>query len=59
MKSLIFQNKFPDLKYIVLDFCEYCAYDKQKNVKFSKMGVRVRPKKLELVHTDVWSPTLI
>lgn len=34
-------------------------YDKKNKIGFSKISVRVKPKKLELVHIDVWGSTLV
>lgn len=51
MKVLFSHNKLLNLKSIDLDFYEECMYEKQKRASFLKMGVRVKPKKLELIHT--------
>lgn len=53
MTSLLSSNKFIDLKSIKLEFCEDYVHGKQKRVNFSKMGIRVKLKKLELIYSDV------
>jgi hypothetical protein len=44
----------PDLKQIVLDFCEHCVYGKHKRVRFLGVGKEKKNERLELVHTNVW-----
>lgn len=59
MKFLFSQMKLSNLKFIALNFCEDCVYDKQKRVMFSKIGVRVKLKKLDLIYTNALGPTTV
>jgi transposase InsO family protein len=47
----------PELKNVDLDICESCVLGKQKKLSFLKVGRTLRPRKLELVHTDLWGPS--
>ncbi|GKG08062.1 retrovirus-related pol polyprotein from transposon TNT 1-94 [Tanacetum coccineum] len=40
-------------------FCELCVLGKQKKVTFKKIGHPPKFGKLELVHSDVYGPTLV
>lgn len=44
-----------------IDFGLYdsCIFRKQKNVSFLKIGRPPKPQKIELVHTDLWGPSLV
>ena len=59
MKVMLSKDKLSRLKYIELDFCEDCVYEKQKRVSFSTVRKTLKAEKLELVHTDVWSKASI
>lgn len=59
IKSLLFKNKFSYLKSIDFNFCEDYVHGKQKRMSFSKTRVKLRPKKLELVHTNLLSLTVV
>ena len=59
MKMLLSKGKLPELKSIDLDICESCILGKQKNVSFLKTGRTMKDEKLELVHTDLWGPSLV
>jgi hypothetical protein len=45
---------FPKCK-LEVDFCEYCIYGKQNQIRFP-YGVTREKEVLELVHSDVFSP---
>jgi len=47
------------LKHVDLEFCENCAYGKQKRVIFLRVGKEKKSEKLELVHTSVWGPAQV
>lgn len=53
MKILQLKGKQPELKNIDLDICESCILGKQKKLSFLKASKTLRPRKLELVHTDL------
>ena len=59
MKMLLLKGKLPKLKSIDFDMCESCILEKQKNVSFLKTGRTLKAEKLELVHTDLWGPSLV
>ena len=59
MKMLLSKGKLPELKPINLDMCESCILGKQKRVSFLKTGRTPKAEKLELVHTDLWGPSLV
>ena len=59
MKMLLSKGKLAELKSIDFDMCESCILEKQKNVSFLKTGRTSKAKKLELVHTDLWGPSLV
>ena len=40
-------------------FCEDCVLGKQKKISFIKDGREKKTQRLELVHTDVWGPSLV
>ena len=62
MKAMLSKGELPGLKYIDLDFCKVCVYEKQRNVSFSEIKKSSKTKGLELVHTDgygtVYVPSL-
>jgi len=57
MKILQSKGKLPELKNVDLDICESCVLGKQKKLSFLKVGRTLKPRKLELVHTDLWGPS--
>ena len=59
MKMLLSKGKLPELKSINFDMCESCILGKQKSVSFLKIGRTPKAEKLELVHTDLWGPSLV
>ena len=59
MKMLLSKGKLPELKSIDFDMCERCILGKQKNVSFLNTGRTPNAEKLELVHTDLWGPSLV
>ena len=59
MKMLLSKGKLLELKSIDFDMCESCILGKQKNVSFLKTGRIPKAEKLELVHTDLWGPSLV
>ena len=59
MKMLLSRGKLPELKSIDFDMCESCILGKQKNVSSLKTGKTPKVEKLELVHIDLWGPSLV
>ena len=59
IKMLLSKGKLPELKSIDFDMCENCILGKQKNMSFLKTGKTPKAEKLELVHTDLWGPSLV
>ncbi|KAE8695397.1 Pathoproteinsis-related thaumatin superfamily protein [Hibiscus syriacus] len=59
IKTLLSKGKLSDLKNINVRLCEDCIFGKQKKVSFTKIGKTPKAKKLELVHIDVWGPSLV
>ena len=59
MKMLLSKGKLLKLKSIDFDMCESCILGKQKKVSFLKTGRTPKAEKLELVHTDLWGPSLV
>ena len=59
MKMLLSKGKLLELKSIDFDMCESCILGKQKKVSFLKINRTPKAKKLELVHTDLWGPSLV
>ncbi|KAL8104982.1 hypothetical protein AgCh_028950 [Apium graveolens] len=59
MKLLTSKGKIPELKNVEVGLCEPCVLGKQKRVTFAKSGRTPKAKKLELVHTDVYGPTIV
>lgn len=54
MKGFYSKGKEPGLKSIKVVLCEDCVFEKHKRLSFSKANRAVKPKKLELVHNDLW-----
>ena len=59
MKMLMLKGKLLELKSIYFDMCESCILVKQKNVSFLKTSRTLKVENLELVHTDLWGPSLV
>nr|KYP51599.1 Retrovirus-related Pol polyprotein from transposon TNT 1-94 [Cajanus cajan]KYP51602.1 Retrovirus-related Pol polyprotein from transposon TNT 1-94 [Cajanus cajan]KYP51644.1 Retrovirus-related Pol polyprotein from transposon TNT 1-94 [Cajanus cajan] len=59
MKILVLKGKIPKLKEVEVSFYEPCVFGKQKRVTFAKSGRMPKVEKLELVHIDVYGPTLV
>ena len=59
MKLIAEKGKLSSLKHVDVGVCEHCIFGKQKKVSFSRAGKTPKVEKLELVHTDVWGPTLV
>jgi len=59
MKLMVAKGKLSSLKYVDVGACEHCIFGKQKKVSFSRARKTPKVEKLELVHTDVWGPTLV
>jgi hypothetical protein len=58
MKVVFSKGKLQELKSVESNLCEGCILGKQKNVSFVKVGRVVKPRKLELVHMDLWIRSL-
>ena len=59
MKMLLSKGKLPELKSVDFDMCESYILGKQKNVSFLKSGRTPKAEKFELVHTNLWGPSLV
>ena len=59
MKLMAAKGKLPSLKHVGVGVCEHCILGKQKKVSFSRAGKTLKVERLELVHTNVWEPTLV
>ena len=59
MKMLLSRGKLQELKSVDFDMCESCILGKQKNVSFLKTSRTPKAEKLELVHTNLWGPSLV
>lgn len=59
MNELLSRGKLSELKSVDLSMCESCIIGKQKKVSFLKSGRTLKTGKLDLVHTDVWGPSLV
>ena len=47
------------MKNVEVGFCEPCVIGKQKRVNFTKSGRIPKAEKLELVHTNIYGPTIV
>ena len=56
---LLSKEKLLELKSVDFDMCQSCILGKQKNVSFLKTDRTPKAEKLELVHTDLWGPSLV
>ena len=59
MKMLLSKGKLPELKFVDFDMCESYILGKQKNVSFLKTGRTPKAEKLELIHSNLWGPSLV
>ena len=56
---LLSKGKLPELNSIDFDMCESSTLGKKKKVSFLKTRRTLKTEKLELVHTDLWGPSLV
>jgi len=59
MKLMVSKGKIPNLKHVGIGPCEHYIFGKQKKVSFSKTSKTSKVERLQLVHTNVWGPTLV
>ncbi|KAL8133698.1 hypothetical protein AgCh_008946 [Apium graveolens] len=59
MKLLTSKRKILELKNVEVGFSEPCVLGMQNRVTFAKSGRTPKAKKLELVHTIVYGPTIV
>ena len=59
MNMLASKERIPYLYTVKIDLCESCVMGKQKNVVFTNIGHPPKSRKLELVHSYVYGPTLV
>jgi hypothetical protein len=59
MMVYLSKGKLLELKSIESDLCGGCILGMHKKVSFTKVGRASKPKKLELVDTDLWGPALM
>ena len=59
MKMLMSKRKLPELKSTKFDMCESYILGKQNKVSFLKTSKTLKAEKLELVHIDLWGPSLV
>ena len=59
MKELLSKGKLSELKNVHFDMCESCIMGKQKKLSFLTGDRKLRATKLDLVHTDLWGPSLV
>ena len=59
MKMLVAKGALEGLKSVDMDLCESCVMGKQKRVSFTKTPREPKKVRLEIVHTDVWVPSLV
>lgn len=57
MKMLTSKGRLPDLKNVIVDFCQPCVLGKKKKVTFVKMGHPTTTRKLD--HSYFYGPTLV
>ena len=56
---LMSKRKLPELKSTKFDMCESYILGKKNKVSFLKTGKTLKAEKLELVHIDLWGPSLV
>ena len=59
MKMLVAKGVLEGLKFFDSSPCESCDMGKQKRVSFTKAAIKLKKVQLEMVHTDVWGPSLV
>ncbi|KAE8655918.1 NAC domain-containing protein 48 [Hibiscus syriacus] len=59
MKTLFSKGKLSDLKTVDVGLYEDYIFGKQKKVSLAKIDKTPKAEKLELVHTDIWGPSLV
>jgi hypothetical protein len=59
MKVLLSKGKLPELKSTESNLCEGCILGKHKRLSFTTVGRTPKPEKLEMVHIDLWGPSLV
>ena len=59
MRELLSKGKLLGLKIVNSDMCESCVMGKKKKLNFFTSGRKIRVTKLEMVHTDLWGPSLV
>ena len=59
MMKLLSKGKLSKLKSVDFDMCESYILGKQKRVSFLKTGRTPKVEKLDLVHIDLWGPSLV
>ena len=52
-------GKLQGLKEVDHNLYEGCIFGKQKRVSFYKVFRELKTKKLELVYTDIWGPSIV
>lgn len=59
MKLLVNDGKIPKLKSVDHHLSESCVLGKKRRISFSIGRRELKHKRLELVHADVWGPTIV
>ena len=54
MQILHSRKQLPNMKHVSLEFFENYVYEKQKRVRFIRVGKQKKSENLELVHTYIW-----
>ncbi|KAF3680274.1 putative 50S ribosomal protein L18-like [Capsicum annuum] len=59
MKMLAAKGALKGLKSVDMGLCKSCVMGKQKRVSFMKTARETKQVRLEMVHTNVWGPSLV
>ena len=59
IKMLVAKRELEGLKSVDMGLCESCVMGKQKRVSFTKNPREPKKVQLEMVHRDVWGPSLV
>ena len=59
MKMMVANGVLEGQKSIDMGFCEGCVMEKYKRVSFTNAAKEPKKTRLEMVHTDVWGPSLV
>ena len=59
MTMLLSKGKLLELKSVDFEMCESYILGKQKNLSFLKTGRTPKAEKLELIHSNLWGPSLV